>query len=195
VSLRASKITVAICGILGAWFGMWIGQPTISVRYWAVPPTTSTGTNDFAWWSKYFNWPGEAVQRRLAYFGDQTLFPFWRFVLSIGMAVLFAYIATLVVTRIPVWRLSAVLRNGTQARATVVRVLKTGQEAQGPAGVECQMAVELSVCWEAGSPYRARTTQFFSESAQRALQPGAGVMVRYDPAKPLRVAIVKTEAD
>jgi hypothetical protein len=100
MSLRASKVIVAVCGIIGAWVGYWLGQPTISVRYWNSQPTTSTGSPDFAWWSKNVDWPAEGLQRRLAYLADEQLFPFWRYLLSIGMAMLFAYVAAVAVTRL-----------------------------------------------------------------------------------------------
>jgi hypothetical protein len=159
MSLRASKIVVAICGIMGGWLGYWIGQPTISVRYWIAQTTTSTGSPEFAWWSKNVDWPAE-VQSRLAYLADEQLFPFWRFLLSIGLAVLFVCVAALVVTRLPAWRVRKVLQNGTSAEATVVRVEKTGEQVRGPAGVERQLAIELDVRREGRSPYRARRPSF-----------------------------------
>ena len=136
------------------------------------------------------------MQPRLGYVADERLFPLWRFLLSIGMAVIFVCIAALVVTRLPAWRIRGVLEDGTPAEATVVRVRKTGEQRQGRgrAGVEHQLAVELDVHGGSGSPYRARTTQFFAGSPQLALKPGAEVVVRYDPANPQRVAIVEPVA-
>jgi Protein of unknown function (DUF3592) len=118
------------------------------------------------------------------------------FLLSVGMAVLFVCVSALVVTWLPAWRVSGVLQNGIRVEGTVVRVEATGEQRQvrGRGGVERQLACELEVCPEGGSPYRARTTQFFTESAQLALQPGAGVVVRYNPDEPERVAIVETVA-
>ena len=109
------------------------------------------------------------------------------------MAVLFVCVAALVVTWLPDWRARKVLEKGTPAEATVVRVDRTGEQRQdlGRAGVERQLACEVEVRPEGGSPYRARTTQFFAKSARSALRPGAEVVVRYDPAKPKRVAIVE----
>ena len=191
---RASYIIVVISGIVGGWVGYWIGQPTVSVRYWTSPPTVST--SDFAWWSKNMDLPA-GLQHRLAGLAGEQLFPLWRFLLAIGMAALFVCVAALLVTLLPAWRAQKVLENGIPSEATVVRVEKTGEKRQVPgrAGVERQLACELEVCPEGGRPYRARTTQFFTESAQRALQPGAGVVVRYDPAKPKRVAIVEPVAE
>jgi hypothetical protein len=190
---RASYIIVVICGIIGGWVGYWIGQPTVSVRYWIGQPTVSA--SDFAWWSKNVDLPA-GLQHRLAGLAAERLFPLWRFLLSMGMAVLFVCVAALVVEWLPARRAQKVLENGTPVEATVVRVEKTGEQrqVQGGGGVERQLAVELDVRGEGGSPYRARTTQFFTGSAQLALQPGAGVVVRYDPAKPKRVAIVEPVA-
>jgi hypothetical protein len=190
---RASYGIVVICGIIGGWVGYWIGQPAVSVRYWTSPPTVST--SDFAWWSKNVDLPA-ALQHRLAGLAGEQLFPLWRFLLSIGIAALFVCVAALVVTLLPAWRAQKVLECGTPAEATVVRVEKTGEQrqARGRGGVERQLACELEVRPAGGWPYRARTTQFFAESAQLALRPGAGVVVRYDPAKPKRVAIVEPAA-
>jgi hypothetical protein len=195
VSPRASKVLVAVCGIAGGWFGYWLGQSSVSVRYWIVEPTTSTVGPNFAWWTKNVDWHAGGLQRRLAYLADDQLFPFWRFLLAIGLAVLFAYLAAVVVTRLPGWRARRVLQNGAPGQATVLRVQETGEYALGPEGMENQLAVELYVRGEGGSPYRARTIQFFTESLQQALQPGARVFVRYSPAKPERVAIVEPLAE
>jgi hypothetical protein len=171
--------------------GYWIGQPTLSVRYWIGQPAVST--SGFAWWSKNVDWPGEVLQHRLGGLAGERLFPLWRFLLSIGVAVLFICIAALVIAWLPDWRARRVLEKGTPAEATVVRVDRTGEQRQVPgrAGVERQLACEVEVCPEGGVPYRARTTQFFTRSAQSALRPGAGIVVRYDPAQPKRVAIVE----
>ena len=187
---RSSYTIIVVCGIIGGWLGYWIGQPTIGVRYWIGQPAVST--SDFAWWSRNVDLPA-GLQHRLGGLADPQLFPLWRFLLSIGMAMLFVCVAALVVTWLPGWRARKVLQKGTPAEATVVRVDKTGEQRQvrGRAGVERQLACELDVCPEGGSPYRARTTQFFTDSVRLALQPGAGVVVRYDPAKPKRVAIVQ----
>jgi hypothetical protein len=134
---RARSSLFAVCGIMGGWVGHWIGQSTVSVRYWIAPLAASTGGSDFAWWSKYVDLPAE-VRRRLAYLADQQMFAFWRFLLSIGLAVLFACVAALVITRLPAWRARQVLQNGIPAEATVARVVRTGEEVRGPAGVERQ---------------------------------------------------------
>jgi len=176
--------------------GYWIGQPTISVRYWISQPTISTASPGFAWWSKNVRWPA-GLQSRLDYLADEQLFPLWRFLLSIGMAVLFVCVAVLVVTWLPARRVRGVLQNGVPAEAAVVRVEKTDEQRQvgGRGGIERQLVVELDVRGEGGTPYRARTAQFFTKSVQLALQPGAGVVVRYDPAKPARVVIVEPVAN
>ena len=190
---RASKVVVAISGIMGGWVGYWLGQPTVGVRYWLVQPTVST--SGFAWWSKNVDLPA-VMQTRLSYLAGEQLFPLWRFLLSIGMAVIFVCISALVITWLPAWRIRRVLEDGAPAKATVVRVEKTGEERQvrGRASIERQLTVELDVYGRSGSPYRARATQFFAGSAQFALQPGAEVVVRVDPVAPRRVAIVEPVA-
>jgi hypothetical protein len=170
---RASNIIVVICGLIGSLVGYWIGYE--------------------AGWSKA-DWSAH-----IGGLTDSSLVltrPVLHFLLSIGTAVLFVCVAGVVVTWLPAWKAGKVLENGTPAEATVVRVEKTGEQRQvgGWGGVERQLAVELDVRGEGGSPYRARATQFFTRSAQLSLQPGAGVVVRYDPAKPKRVAIVEPVA-
>ena len=162
---RASNvIVIVICGIVGGWAGYWIGHA--------------------AGWSENADWPGNI--------GGGT----GAILLSIGLAVVFVCVAALLIIWLPAWKVREILENGARGEATVVRVEKTGAQRQvrGRGGVERQLAVELDVCGDGGSPYRVRTTQFFTESAQLALQPGAGVVVRYDPAKPKRVAIVEPVA-
>ena len=169
---RASDFIIVICGMIGGCAGYWFGY--------------------LAGWSKNAGWsvnvggfPGTILTQR-----------FVHYLLSIGMVVLFACVAALVVEWLPDWRARKVLQNGTPAAAVVVRVERTGEQRQvlGRGGVERQLACELEVCPEGGSPYRTRTTQFFTDSARRALRPGAGVVVRYDPANPRRVAIVEPVA-
>lgn len=82
-------------------------------------------------------------------------------------------------------------------QATLVRVEKTGERRQLPGcgGIERQLACELEVYPEGGSPYRARTIQLFTESALLSLQPGVMVAARHDPAKPKRVSIVAPVAN
>lgn len=188
---RAAKVVVTVCGIMGGWFGYWLGQPSISLRYWIAEPAAGTENESFAWWTRNIDWQSPELQRRLDYLADEQLFPLWRFLLSVGLAVLFAYLATLIITRLPLWRLQDVLRNGVQGEAMVVQVRDTGEYMRGPTGLERQIAVELHTRVGGRPPYRARTTQFFNESEQRALQPGTRVVVRCDPARLTRVAIVE----
>jgi len=161
-------IIIAICGIIGGCAGYGIGHA--------------------AGWSKNVDW-----RVNIGGFPGALLTPpLLHYLLSIGMVVLFVCVAAVVVMGLPTWRVRGVLQTGTPVEATVVRVEKTGEQRRvlGRGGVERQLAVELDVRGEADSPYRARTTQFFTESAQLALHPGARVVVRYDPAKPRWVAIV-----
>ncbi len=130
-----------------------------------------------AGWSENADWPGSI--------GGGT----GAILLAIGMAVLFVWLAGLAIYILPQWRAGRVLRSGASAEATVVRVEKTGARRQIRGGLQRQLTCELEVRPEAGSPYRARVTQFVTEAMETALQPGARVTVRVDRAKPTRVAI------
>lgn len=182
---RASNaIILLVCGVIGGWVGYWIGQPTVStVRLQASP--------DFAWWQEHSLWAAGRLHSRLGYLADEQLFSLWRFLLTVGMSVIFVCVAALVITRLPTWRARKVLRTGVPAEATVLRVEETGEQRQArdSTGIERQLAVELDMRDEDGSAYRARTTQFFDAPAQLALQPGVGLAVLYDPVNPDRVAI------
>lgn len=130
-----------------------------------------------AGWSENADWPGNI--------GGGT----GAILLAIAMAVLFVWLAGLVIYILPQWRAGRVLRSGASAEATVVKVEKTGARRQIRGGLQRQLTCELEVCPEAGPPYRARVTQFMAEAVEAALQPGARVTVRFDRAKPTRVAI------
>jgi len=71
----------------------------------------------------------------------------------------------------------------------VVSAKETGAQSWGLKGTRHQMSCELEVCPADGSPYRTRATQFVTETVAGALLPGRTVAIRYDPAKPTRVAI------
>jgi hypothetical protein len=130
-----------------------------------------------AGWSQNAEWP-----RKIGG-GD------WAILLSIGVSVLFVLIAGLVVFLLPQRAVRGVLAGGASAQATVVSVKETGGQAAGLKNTRRQVTCELDVCPAGGSSYRARVTQFVTREVQNALQPGATVAVRYDPAKPSRVAI------
>lgn len=190
MSPKASRVVVAVSGIVGGWFGYWLGQDSMSVWYLTAEPTTSTAGPYFAWWSKDLELHTAGLQQRLAYLADAQLYPLWRFLLSIGLAALFACLAGMVVTRLPLWRARRLLQTGAPTEATVVRVQETGESVVGPAGVERQLVLELYVRAQGSPPYRARTVQFVTETMQQALQPGTRVMARYSQARPDRVAVV-----
>jgi len=130
-----------------------------------------------AGWSQNADWPGRIGG------GSGAI------VLSIGMSVLFVVLAGIMVFLVPQRGLRRVLESGAPAQATVVSVKETGAQSWGLKGTRHQVSCELEVCPSDGSPYRARTTQFVSAAVEGALQPGATVAIRYDPAKPRRVAI------
>jgi hypothetical protein len=105
------------------------------------------------------------------------------------MSVLFVILAGILVFLTPQWRARRVLRSGVPAQAIVVSVERIGAQSWRPKGTLHQVWCELEVRPSDATPYRARTTQFVSASVEGALRPGAAVAIRYDPAKPTRVAI------
>jgi len=141
--------------------GAWVG-------YWI---------GHLAGWSQDADWPGRIGG------GSGAI------LLSIGTSVLFVVLAGILVFLTPQRGVRRVLESGVPAQATVVSVKQTGAHIWAPKGTRHQVSCELEVCPSDGSPYRARTTQFVSEAVEGALQPGATVAIRYDPAKPTRVAI------
>jgi hypothetical protein len=130
-----------------------------------------------AGWSENAEWPGKIGG------GSGAI------LLSIGMSVSFAVLAGIVVFLFPGRGVRRVLESGAPAQATVVSAVETGAQTLGLKGTRHQVSCDLEVCPSDGSPYRARTTQFLSEADEDALQPGATVAIRYDPARPKRVAI------
>ena len=129
-----------------------------------------------AGWSQDADWPGRIGG------GSGAI------LLSIGMSVLFVVLAGLLVFLTPQRGLRRVLESGAPAPATVLSVKESGAQSWGLRGTRHQVTCEVEVCPSDGSPYRARTTQFVSAAVEEALQPGATVAIRYDPAKPRRVA-------
>ena len=109
--------------------------------------------------------------------------------LSMGGAVLFVGLASLAVFFVPQRSVRRVLESGTTAQATVIRAAETGAVAWARAGGKRQVRCDLEVCPPDAPPYRARTTQFVSEVVESVLQPGAEVVVRYDPQHRSHVAI------
>lgn len=114
--------------------------------------------------------------------------------LSIGVSVLFVFVAGLIVVFAPQRDVRHLLRTGAAAPAVVVSARETGAVAWAPRGTRHQVAYEFEVRPPAGPSYRARSTQFVSEAAERALQPGATVAIRYDLNAPTHVAIEEPQA-
>ena len=130
-----------------------------------------------AGWSQDADWPGRIGG------GSGAI------LMSIGTSVLFVFLAGILIYLTPQRGVRRVLESGAPAQATVVSVEKTGAQSWALRGTRHQVSCELEVRPSDGSPYRARTTQFVSEAVEGALRPGAAVAIRYDPAKPRRVAI------
>jgi hypothetical protein len=109
--------------------------------------------------------------------------------LSIGVSVLFVLLGAVLVSLTPQRGVRTVLASGMPAVATVLSAEHTGAQSWRPTGTRHQVSCELDVCPSGGTPYRARATQFVTEAVEETLQPGATVAIRYDPARPARVAI------
>lgn len=141
--------------------GAWVG-------YWL---------GHLAGWSRNAEWPGQVGG------GSGAI------VLSIATSVLFVAAAGIVVFLLPERSVRRVLAAGSPAQATVLRVADTGGRSRGHGDARRQVSCELEVCPSGAEPFRAKATQFVSGELESALQPGATVAVRYDPAHRARVAI------
>jgi hypothetical protein len=109
--------------------------------------------------------------------------------LSMAFAVLGVALAGALLTVPSYRRAKRLLRAGTPARATVLEVKETGLRASGWNGVRRQLCCQLEVHPSDGAAFHAQATQFMSVAEESSMQPGAEVGIRYDPAKPSRVAI------
>jgi len=108
---------------------------------------------------------------------------------SMGMSVLFVALAALVVFFVPQRGVRRLLKSGVPAQATVIRAAETGAVSWARQGGTHQVVCDLEVCLPDAPPYRARATQFVSEVVESVLQPGAEVVIRYDPEHPTHVVI------
>jgi hypothetical protein len=109
--------------------------------------------------------------------------------LSIAVSVLFVALAAVALFLVPQRGVRRTLRTGTPASAVVLGAEETGAVAWNPRGTRRQIRCELEITPPAGPPYRATSTQFVTEAAEKRLRPGTTVAIRYDPAEPTRVAL------
>lgn len=89
----------------------------------------------------------------------------------------------------PLRRNRRLLRTGRLARATILKVRRTGISTSRLAGTRRLLDFDLQVHPESGADYEAHTTRSVSPAELDAFAPGVEVAVRFDPAKPARVAI------
>ena len=89
----------------------------------------------------------------------------------------------------PLMQLRRLLANGRQAHATVLRVWRTGLFANGRDRRWRELAFDVEVHPDGGAAYRTHATGLVDPAEVDAFAPGVEVNVRYDPAKPTRVAV------
>jgi hypothetical protein len=89
----------------------------------------------------------------------------------------------------PMMQLRRLLANGRRARATVLRVWRTGFFSQGGVRPWRELGFDLEVHADGQAPYTARGRGHVDPAAVGAFAPGVEVNVRYDPAKPAHVAV------
>ncbi len=153
--------TIIVLLVLVGIVGAWAG-------YWI---------GHFAGWSKDAEWPLRIGG------GDGAI------LLSIGLSFLsvMAGLGWLLVR--PALQNRRLLVTGTRARATIVKVWRTGVSTGGLAGSRRQLGVELQVHPADRASYTTRTTCLADPAAEGRLAPGADVNVCYDPSRPRSVAI------
>jgi len=89
----------------------------------------------------------------------------------------------------PQWRNRRLLASGVPARATVVKVWRTGVSTGGLGGSRRELGFDLTVHPASGFDYGARSTRFVHPAEMKDLVAGAEVSVRCDPKNPARVAV------
>lgn len=82
------------------------------------------------------------------------------------------------------------MSSGTTANATVVSIQQTGNSVEQAGFMSFEVALQLQVTPEAGSPFVATAIQYVGVMDLAAVQPGAAAVVRYDPSDTNQVAIV-----
>ena len=89
----------------------------------------------------------------------------------------------------PLRRNRRILATGRPARATILKVRRTGISIGGFGGSRRQLEFDLEVHANGAGTYTAHATRLVAPAELSAFAPGAEVAVRVDPANPTRVAI------
>jgi hypothetical protein len=82
------------------------------------------------------------------------------------------------------------MTSGTTANATVVSARQTGNSVEQAGLMSFEVAIQLQVTPDTGTPFVATATLYVSVMDLAAVQPGAAAVVRYDPSDTSQVAIV-----
>jgi len=110
--------------------------------------------------------------------------------LSMGLSFLSVVGAGGLLVARPMLRERRLLATGRQARATIIKVWRTGLSARGVlGGARRQLGFDLEVHPDGGTAYVAHAVDLVRPAEVDAFAPGAEVNVRYDPAKPTHVAV------
>ena len=110
--------------------------------------------------------------------------------LSMGLSFLSVVGAGGLLVARPMLRERRLLATGQQARATILKVWRTGLSARGVlGGTRKQLGFDLEVHPDGRAAYTVHATGFVSAVDVGAFAPGVEVNVRYDPANPTRVAV------
>jgi len=110
--------------------------------------------------------------------------------LSIGLSVLSVAAVGGWFVALPLRRERRLLATGRQAHATVLKAWRTGLTARDAAGkTRKQLGFELEMHPDGGAAYRVHTADMLDADTLDAFAPGVEVNVRYDPARPTRVAV------
>lgn len=81
------------------------------------------------------------------------------------------------------------MASGTTAKATVLSAQQTGNSVEQAGFISFEVAIQLQVEPDGGTPFVATATQYVGVMEIAAVQPGATAMVRYDPSDTSQVAI------
>jgi MFS family permease len=135
------------------------------------------------WIGHAFGWTTNAVWPWQVGGGDRAIF--LSILASMGSV---AAVGGWLVAR-PMMQLRRLLANGRRARATVLRVWRTGFFSQVGVRPWRELGFEVEVHPAGQAAYTARGRGHVNPADVGAFAPGAEVNVRYDPAKPTQVAV------
>ena len=136
------------------------------------------------WLGHAFGWTTNAQWPHQVGGGDRAI------LLSISLSFLSVVGAGGLLVARPRLRERRLLATGRQARATIVKVWRTGLTTRGlVTATRRQLGFDLEVHPDGRAAYTVRATGFVSSAEVGAFAPGAEVSIRYDPAKPTHVAV------